>query len=176
MIQGKVAAAAGNGSGFKIGEQWYNMAEGAIAPPRGSMVSFDAVPQGSGNPVAMNLQVTAAAPAGGGGGWKGKGGGGKRTPRDIYGPIVGHNLLIASNLLGPGHGVQELITLARELNAASEALVNEVVAQKVAPQAGPAQAGQMAPIGQAPQQQYQQPAQQPQQAPMQQQPQEIPWG
>lgn len=180
MIQGNVESVSRDQTGFKVQGQWYNVPQGFPAPQRGDVATFEPVPEGRGT-TAYNLQVQPGQRQGGyggGGGYNGPrrgggGGGGARKPkepREVWGPIVGHNLLIAATLLGPGHSVQECIQVATELMQASDQLLAQVIQQHTQPQPQQPAYGQ-APAGYAPQQPmpaqappqgYQQPQAQPQ--------------
>ncbi len=134
MIQGEIETKSRAGDGIKVGGTWYNEGTpGVFANVEWKQtVQFEAQQEGNRSVVYVAPVVTGQAqPAAKKGGWGGKGGGGrKRTPQEIHGPIVGHNLLIAATILGPGSSVQQLIETGRQLMQASDALLQEVIAQK----------------------------------------------
>jgi hypothetical protein len=132
-VNGQVAATARNGTGFKIGEQWYNIAQGQPMPKRGDTVTFVNTQYSDGKMYAEQVQIT----PGQGGGWSG---GGKRNsfqkdPADKYGPIIGHNILIAATILGEeGKDLDTLFTLVKGITERSEKLVQAYTAHKTQPQ------------------------------------------
>lgn len=161
QVQGTVEAASRNRDGIKVNGQWYNILQGGQCPNRGDYVTFTATQYNDGRTYCDNLQATPGNGGNGGGyrggrgGQRGGGGGGgnrQRNPRDVYGPIIGHNLLIAAHTLGPGCTVDQLRERAKEITLMSERLVDDYVARKTG-QGAPAGAPQTAP---APQ--HQQPA------------------
>lgn len=151
QVAGVVQATARNGTGFKVNDTWFNVFPGEQLPQRGSSVIFVVGDDGQGNTMATGLTVTQQAQQGGYGGGQYRGGGGRgrsggapkqRDPVDIHGPIVGHNLLVAATLLGPGHSVDELTKLAYEITLASRKLVDYVIKQTATQQvAQPVQQG-----------------------------------
>ena len=134
-VQGTVEATAKNGTGFKVGEVWYNIIPGEAFPKKGDGVAFTLGVGSDGKQYVQGLQITPGAPQqkswGGGGGRK------QRTPHDIYGPIIGHNLLVAATVLPEGSSVQEVIDYCKQLTLASEKLVDEYVARKAQSTAQP---------------------------------------
>jgi hypothetical protein len=135
MIQGIVEALAkSNETGFKIGDNWHNVFPGQPRPSWKDTVSFTEVLGSDGKMYAQDVQITAKAPSGGGGG--GGRGGWKSKPKDPaaqYGPIIGHNLLVAATILGEGgKDVAALIELTQKITEESSKLVDRYVAHKTA--------------------------------------------
>lgn len=129
-VQGTVEISTPKTNGFRINDVWYNIPAGGALPPKNSIVSFVNTVFSDGKTYADQLQVTGqAAPAASA--RRGGYGGGNKTPHDKFGPIIGHNLLVAATILGErGVDVPALITLAKEITIASEQLVNSYVASK----------------------------------------------
>ena len=130
-VTGKVQAANRNGSGFKINEQWYNIPEGSQCPKRGDSVTFVATQANDGRLYAEQLQITPGQSYSGSSG--GRRGGYKKDPVDKYGPIIGHNILVAATILGEeGKDLDVLFELVKRITERSEAVVANYTASKTA--------------------------------------------
>lgn len=161
QIQGVVESANGAGTGVKVGGMWHNSMQGQMdtqGAKKGDTVAFTSM---NGQIQTGTFQITASKPPYQGGNPGGGGGRKQRTPQEQWGPIVGHQMLVAATALGPGADPATLVNYTRQLIEASEDLVNEL-SQRGLPnerQVNMGQPQQFVQQQQAPQQSYQAPQQ-----------------